>query len=523
MRFRRPPTASAGRRLPLRFLTSSGISVLRTARRGIAIYRAATPSSLLWVAGLVTGLAAAIAHASGYNEYVVAAITAAAFVIAHLAIKHPDASGTCVTLGIWSVGTPWLASIYAKGSLSDVGGMFLTVCATGVLVALIAHRTSRRRAWVTTLLALIAFSVPGPLLMLAAPSSGVLLGWALTAAVLALRAGGWAWAVDTWETLRERIHAHRAAPHTPDIGTTGESQAEFGPRWADGQLAENRTALLLGDLNGRTTVLNHLDLPGRDEPLPHLTIGPGGVIAITSLALPGAVNEDPEQGLVHRQQSLAHQFAVAAAQRATVAAELGLRRQEVRVLVVVHDATLPESRMHVALSDDVGARLDTLTVLSPDELLGQVDPGIEMLSPRKATRLVRRARHRLAPYPRRGLPVTPSAVPDLPLATHLSILDSDGHPKRIVAPSDWRRPELDPPATYRPDIRFGQRVNIYTPTATHTDLRIAGPAYTTEGNSIVVPVCTEVDWRKAQASGKSPRAYPWPVNLLDVVDLEDDD
>lgn len=472
----------------------------RAARHRIAVYQLVPrryPTVGILLLSTLVGVAA---YRLGYPPVPAAFTTAGILTAIHVTVRHPQAVATLLVLAGWTPVAAMLARLYAAATATGRAEMFLAVLTSGLLVAVVAHRTSRGRPWLTVLLALAASSVFGPLLAAAAPSTGMLGGLTVAGIILGLRAGWWTGLVDWVDTVRDRL--------TGGGGMTGAEQAA---RWAAGADGEERTAALLADLDRRYAVFHDLALPGTRANVDHLVIGPGGVFLVDSKNYRGAVREDPTVGLVHNSRPLADVFATVLAERARVAVELRLPPADIHPLVVVHTAVLPGPRTPTAVVDDTGATLGTVVVLAPTGLLAEITAGGERLPARHVARLVRRTRHRLVTYPAR-IPTRPAGpLPPLRPAAGLVVLDPTGQPRPLhtATPIPAGRD-----ASPHGAVRFGQRVSVLTDEGVFTGLRVAGQAWQDDDGTVIVPLCTDADWAQAIAGGTPPDTYPYPATSV---------
>lgn len=465
------------------------LSILRGAA---AAYRRTSWRRRLMSAALLLGILAAGCVSQHVAPWLPVLIGAGVLFTLHLVLRFPGATATVLVLAAFApLATPigLLYTLAATNGRADFSTSGLTLLAASILVALLAHRTSRGRAWLTTLYALAAVALVGPLLLRVLPSLGFLVAYLCAGLVLFLRGGGWPRMRGTTRRLRRRFSRKPQEPRTQ----AAEEQA---------------TAALLADLDASHVVLHGLLLPNGTA-ADHLVVGPGGIFLIDSQARTGRVREDAKRGLVHRDEPLASSFAALLTARSAVATELHVPVDEITPLVVIHQARLPESRARVALFDPAGKRTGDVLVLAPDRLIPEIDTGIADLSPRRVKRLARRARRRLLPATA-GQPNT--TRPDSSAeAVESAVLDADGQRK----PDPFRDGPAPQPMFTSPEIdievKVGQRVSLFTDQGVLVGLRVCTAPVTGEDDIARVGVCSETDWRTAQGRGEDPEPLLFPL------------
>lgn len=147
------------------------------------------------------GLLAITATAVGAGLYAMehrpvllgAVMGAAVFVAAHLYLRHPNVGKVAVTFLPYMMIAPAAAAVFLYGTVHgpyiDVIAGAIAMDLLGVLIAVVAFRTSYGRVWVTTACTFFAVVVITPLIVINfVPKAGFYGAFAAAAIVLGLRA-----------------------------------------------------------------------------------------------------------------------------------------------------------------------------------------------------------------------------------------------------------------------------------------------------------------------------------------------
>ena len=199
--------------------------------RGFASWYQQTP---WWVtvpsSALIPVLGGLVARSGGYAPQTTALVLAAAVAVGHLGLRARQFTATSLVLVLAMGLTPPAALLYAvaaAGENADPAGAVFSMLALMALAALLAHRTSRGRPWVTVLLVVGAVTFAGPLLLALYPGLGFGWAWVTTAAVLIARAGLAAWVWGLPRRALARLRAGRAA-QAPAAGVRDAAAAAGG-------------------------------------------------------------------------------------------------------------------------------------------------------------------------------------------------------------------------------------------------------------------------------------------------------
>lgn len=429
----------------------------------------------------------------------------------HGALLRPQVAATTLVVLLFLPFAPILGVLYGQSDNNPAAslGAIFTMLVAVVAIAWLAHRTSRSRPWLTTLLAYLAMSVPGPVVLLAVPWLGFFIAYAMAGVVLFVRGGGLPWLADAcrnrWQRIRQRFQDAQAWR----AGKTAELR-----RWRRGAQGEELTGALLEQLGERYTVLHDLAVPGSKANVDHVVIGPGGVFVIDSKMYAGVVREHPTYGLMHNNRPLTSTLNTLLFERDRVAAALELPIGEVRAVMVIHDAQLPEERIRVALHDHTGQHTGDVVVVAPGALLRELDSGFELLGTGEVEALVARARRHLKPATS-GQPSTAPVLPMRPHAVGAYVLDVDGRPKTGTPPAgEVSHPQPGVGSRVDVALEVGQAVVLVTEDGLVSGYRVCGQVYSHPEQGVVVPVCTEEEWRQALEVRMLPPGQPWPVEFL---------
>jgi hypothetical protein len=423
---------------------------------------------------LLVAVVGAAAYSIGSPPLNAMTLLAVLLLAGHATLRFPAIAATTAVVAVSSVLAIPFAQIYAaaaSGPYADMTGAIATLTATMALAGLVAHRTSRGRPWVTTLLVAAAVMFVGPFFLVIAPWLGFAWAWTVTAVVLFLRGGGWAWMVDQFTALTDIAARHRdktatTLRNTPDAST---------------QSAEALTAALLATLPAGYTVFHDRRLTSGAR-LNHLVVGPTGVFLVESRQFKGRVVEDPTHGLTH------HTMAIADFLNDTDAAagmlRRGLRLKEVHVypVAVIHDAVLPSNRSLVALSsgDDT---LGVVTVVGPSALVSHITASNVILSERQVRRVLARLARACPPASNKAVPATGLST----LPVHVVLLNEDGTPKTVPV-TDAAQPMFTSSDSGL-QVTVGQSVTVLTDQGSFSGYKVSGEPQPNDIGIICVPVC----------------------------------
>lgn len=454
-----------------------GPGVLTTAARA---YRRAPQVESFLLMGLLTCVAAAAASSLNRPVLPVAAATAAALLLAHVAVRRTAFTLTCALLALFATLSPLIASAYLTAMGSADFALMLNLCLAAVIVALIAHRTSVGRAPVTVALALFALAAAGPLLTVLLPGLGAVNGYVAAGAVLYARTRTW--------SVPSRFRKRRR-----DVATDS---------------ATARTAALLTRLPPGYTVLTDVALPRTSQRAQHLVIGPGGVSVIASMAQAGIVREHPSRGLELDGVALAPTLAPVLDLAIATATALDLAVEDVTAALVMHGPRLGTPHLMVGLVAADGHTTGRVHLLTPEAVTSLIHPQdlpeAAVTDPATVTALVKRARR----FRARSADTTEASATEVTV----TVLDEDGRPKMFTDPGDpqpmFRSTSVDS------TVLVGQAVSLITDQGTFGGYRATAAPVAAEDGTIVVALCSENAWREATTAGSDPATFTYPLASL---------
>jgi hypothetical protein len=479
------------------------------AYRGVAAAYRRIP---MWVAlaggVLLTALIAAITHTVNGNPATVAtsaAVTAGLATAAHLSLRRPDIAATIIVLLAATAFAPPVALAYASGAsrgITDPTSAIATLVITYALIALFAHRTSRGRAWITTLLAVGAVMLVGPFLLLLHPPLGFGWAWLAATTVLWLRGGGTTWVRDLRHRFARDYHA-AVAEETVETNRAAACAA---------------TAAILDDLPAGYTTFHGRRTPRvnkrESHRVDHLVVGPTGLTVITTHAFKGRVIDDPDHGLVHDAANpvdISGLLNDADVLASIVATRTKLGWLPVRQITVIHDAVLPAKRSRVGLVAVSGKTLGVITVMSPDMLLDHVTDTENRLDhapldDKQVAQAVARI-DRLCPPHRHGAGKQRARGPIAAYRADMVVMDNDGN-RRIPTP---RAPRPMFETSNNPfTVTDGQQVCLLTDEGVFDGYHIAGDPVLGDDGITRVPVLDEtIDLTAHRSTGADALPLLW--------------
>ena len=344
-------------------------------------YRRVPASWLLAGYTAATILTAAGAFSLHHPVLATTGVAAGSAVVTDLTLRRTSLVATLlVVIAGMGMATP-VATLYgfvATNGRPDIPGGVLTLTLTYLLAAMLAHRTTRGRPWVTTLMVVAAVTFLGPFLTLVYPPLGFGWAWVLTTLIVTLRGGGWAWFLNQ----KARLCDHLRQARDRDAAD------------ADRESARAATANLLTGLPATYTVLHNRSSP-KDRLAPaghldHVLVGPSGVTVVFSHRFKGRVTDDTDHGLTHHSVDIGQLLNDANTLTCLVGSAMRLDADlPYRTLVVIHDAVLPHRAARIGLEHD-GTPLGTVTVVTPDALLEQLHTAPEVLDAHRVRRVVAR-------------------------------------------------------------------------------------------------------------------------------------
>lgn len=338
-------TQQAYKRVPLRYLAAGWVT--------LTVLTAAATSSINGPVTIATAVAATTA------------------VVVHALLRHPGLVATTIVLAIGVLLAVPVSSLYAlsatSGNFVDLPTATLTLTLTYLLAALIAHRSSRGRLWLTMALVVGVVCMVGPFLTLIYPPFGFGWAWAATGVVLWLRGGGTPWLVE---------QRHRFTSSYKDNADTQErTQARVS--------ATTATATLLAGLPEGYKVLSDRRDPAFGGHVDHLIIGPTGLTVLTSHRFKGRLTDDPVRGLTHPTVDVGQLLNDTDTLTAAVGTRMRLPKVPVRAMSVFHDTVLTAPVTRIGLEAENGDPLGAVTLLSPTALIAQITGADETLNARQ--------------------------------------------------------------------------------------------------------------------------------------------
>lgn len=436
----------------------------------MAFLRMSWPARIMTLL-LAAGAGAVVGHSAGYPVWESAGVAASIFAALWVLLWSPNALlsviVTAVFLPVWALLGGVL--IGRVTGYPDALGGFLGLFVTVLIGAGLAVRYSRGRVWLTLLYAQVAAVLGGALISNLLPSWGLNAARLPFAIVILARCGGWAWLSGTvaltWGAARAKF-AGESAEVRP-VTATGVST---GSAWLDRSVAEMETARILSALP--KGYYSFHDVRGRKftTSVPHLVIGPSGVMLLASVSSPGPLRETTSAGLTLAGVNLEAVVARLMENRTQTAKAIGCRVNDISLGVVVHDAVMGVNRRVVAVFDpkDLSAPAGQLLLVSADALTSEINCGIDFWSPLKVSQVARRARLRLAPA---HLPALEEPTEEL----RLEGVDEQGRYTHIPDVPSW--------------ITHGASVTIPSEDGTPlSNLRVVGRPYLDKSGRAVVDI-----------------------------------
>lgn len=302
---------------------------------------------------LAAAVTAYIAHYPAAFSWPITALFAGGAAVVFLAWRAvPRFVATAAVLATWTFLVPavtWLVAAVTPNFGLDYQSRMAALALYGLLIAVLAHRTTSGRPWITVAAALAATTVVAFIAYQLHWAAGVWLGYAAGLVVVALRGGLWDWIRDTADQIAEWWQTRRHPP-TADLA-----------RWHDPRSAQLATAATLSSLPEDYRVLHDRTIPGSKDDaatIDHLALGPGGVFVIASLHLTGgAIQQGRDGTLWNQQRSLDRDLREIWWQTRVVTTRTQLPAAAV---LAVHGAHIPRP-LRVGLFDHHGPNGETLT------------------------------------------------------------------------------------------------------------------------------------------------------------------
>jgi len=390
-----------------------------------------------------------------------------------------------------------MAQRSSKAATIDYIGGALALFISMLLSVWVATRFSRGKPWITLLLVGISTIFPGVLFLYIFPSLGLNIARLMMATVLLFRCGGWAWISGAFGLLM----AGKEKEKEKEVRKISLEDVKALEAWDKRAKAEKATALELSSLSKEYKVFHDLKVKNSQHALGQLVVGPGGCSLIASLYSKGPLTENSKNGISLPDIPLDKSVGVLVSQREELAKTLACKEADLSLIVVIHGLLgVKELRKPMAFfTDNFDIPDGQVVLVTPDMLIQEVAPGLELWSNIKVKQVVNRAKMKLhpamAPGVYRGLELdTPRVIP----------LDKDGHPTLDTKPSDlipsW--------------IAFGKPVHIYTTQGVLSDLRISGNPIRNSNGDMIIPICVEEEWNLAKSKGRRPVSYSYPLSSI---------
>lgn len=390
------------------------------------------------------------------------------------------------------------------GSPDPVGGMFSLVI-FALLAALIFAKYSRGNPVVSLGIAMAATVIPGFPLAAAVPSLG--LHWARLMVVLVViaRCGGWAWlagtvglAADKW-----RLRGEASLSNSSLVNVAKEDVKDPVSAWQLRAEAERKTAELLQDLGPDYTVVHDVVIPGVPHTLSHLTIGPGGMTLIASVASSSPLTIDPF-GVRLADIPLETVIETLVDQRKALAPILKRPIGDFQIAIAIHGTYIQNHVRRFEVLDG-NAVIANASLADEQGLRGVVDSGVPMFSRVAVAQVSRQAQRKLAGLrPVSTTKISGKKLQEMKRRLTLKAINDDGH-----------SPELVPRSEFPSQLTPGLKVTLLAETGMISGLRVVSvPVLDVATNKWMVALCTESDWEDSKSKGSPPVSALYPVNIV---------
>ena len=338
--------------------------------------RAAMPRRLRIIADvggaiLAAAVGAFIARYPADLSWPIVAAIALAAAAAYLAWRlAPQYLYTAAVLVFWVTVIPvvtWLFAAVTPEFGLDYEGRLAGLALYGLLIAILAHRTSRGRPWITVAIALVVVTAVAGISYAAHWKVGIWLAYAAGVIVVALRGSVGGWIRDTideateWWTTRRRSSVDLA-------------------RWGGTNSVELSTADVLTRLDASWRVIHDRVIPGSvddAETIDHIAVGPPGVAVIASVRVgPGRVQQAGDGSISHHGRSLDRPLRETWWQAKVVTTRTNLPAS---AILAIHGGTPFEDPLHIGMYEHAGdadeALAGAVTLVHAD-----ADAGRQLLS-----------------------------------------------------------------------------------------------------------------------------------------------
>ena len=385
-----------------------------------------------------------------------------------------------------------------KHATVDVIGGALALFISMLFSIWIATRFSRGKAWITLLLVAVSTVFPGVPLLYVFPSLGLNIARLMMVSVLLFRCGGWDWISGAFGLLM----AGKDKEEETEVRRVSAEDTKALEAWDKRAKAEKATTLELTSLSKEYKVFHDLKVKNTQHALGHLVVGPGGCALVASLYSKGPLTENAKNGINLPDIPLDKSVGVLILQREELSKTLGCKESDLSLVVVIHGLQgVKNLRKPLAFftPDNEITPSGQVILVTPDMLVHEVAPGLELWSNIKVKQVVNRAKMKLHPAMAPGVYMGPELE-----TPRLIPLDKDGDPTLNVKPSDlipsW--------------ISFGKPVHVYTTQGILSDLRISGNPTRNSTGDMIIPICVEEEWNLAKSKGRRPVSYSYPLSSI---------
>lgn len=462
--------------------------------------------------GGLAGIAAAgavIGFAVGMNPMLTAAGAAVISIVAALMMMAPQTFAMVGMFAAYMASAMVIAPMFAFSAAPNPVTLSIgSVAVIGMWIAGAAAfwasiKFSRRTPWVTYLLALVGSVVFGGILVVLEPELGMFALYFSMAVILV-----WRSVVGEWVkgSITLGYYKVRGLVKKETAVSTESSINDVDNEWLRREQAERKTAKILSTIDN-ITVFHDRQVAKNDAAIPHIIVGPNGVIIAASIITDKKVTESKAFGIEVEDVPLGYVASNLIGIRDDVAKAVKLPRKDISLFIVVH-STIQDSvatinrKVGVFTSKDGAEPSETIRLVGSESLVAEIDLGFETVPKSVQKAIVARGRMKFRP----ARPASDGTFTQLDNAA-LGVIDADGKVIRPYAVESSSYSDLGP----------GVRVTVRTEEGDLLDdIIVAGRPYLNDSGHMVVDLALSEEYYAASRENRDVDTVPFRVDSISI-------
>jgi hypothetical protein len=463
---------------------------------------------VLSLAGIAV-LAGGLGFAIGVNPLLTSGAAVIATVVASLAIMSPNKLIMLGTFFAYATAGLIIAPMFAFSASPTVTTLQASsIAVIGLWLAAAAAfwvsiKFSRRAPWITYLLALVGSVVFGGILIIVEPQLGMFALYFTMAVILIWRSVVGEWVKGSFSLAYFNVR-NRIKKEPLSSGSSGLSAKDLDDEWLRRAEAEKRTAKILNKVD-EIVVFHDRQIGKSDAAIPHIIVGPTGVIIAASILTDEKVVETAAFGIELSDVPLGYVASNLVQIRDSLASVIKVASKDIAMVIILHSTASGEMdqinrRIGVFTNNDGLEPSSNIRLLGSDSLPSEFELGFESISKTVQKAIIARIRMRL----HAARPSEEGTFAQLEKAV-LGIIDIDGRVVRPHAVNSSSYSALGP----------GVLVSVKTEDGTIlNNIVVVSTPYLNSSGQLVVDLAVAEDYEEALSQNIVTKGVPFRVDSI---------